>query len=457
LLEKAYAQLTRLDRKSYSERIPLGAPVGIGLRDRGSASFLGYNDQLGDVHKRLWVVLYDVEASRGWLVDGPSALLHLVRVSLHSHNNSRVGRRQAPLVLVEENENAANAGSHADKAFDTLAKEENKRLLLREDGTETVGSRVLEMISLLKTMSSEQKLFDQTNKLGLNGFRFNDLVERSGSVTRYTQGPHANFRSWINLVKEGNTLERDTLVLFGRNFGEILSPIDAGKLCHWRTVPKDKEYLAASVHDLRRIVIKNDGLTEWPWSLANQAYWSPAKVTFEHSSCVMGCEQGLCEPLQELFRYRKSHPALSTCFESFEKLPQGGAVIFGGVSSEVEIPSGTMSSTSQSEGNSSRKADAVVLGHSLKLKRSPDDLGSTGSRTNPSNLTSETVYSHQVSTRATTPDSFQDFREDHRIGKCVIEPFKDRVLNDSRWYSKSFRREHVFKRARFPVDTTRGS
>lgn len=62
--------------------VTTGVSVGIGIRDKPiHVSRNGYVDKLQWIHKK-YVVFRDEENKRGWLVNGTSALLHLLRTSL---------------------------------------------------------------------------------------------------------------------------------------------------------------------------------------------------------------------------------------------------------------------------------------------------------------------------------------------------------------------------------------
>ncbi|PVH69816.1 hypothetical protein DL98DRAFT_393071, partial [Cadophora sp. DSE1049] len=60
-------------------------PTAMGKRDNGPphGKYGRYFDRM-QLSRGQWVVLYDTKDSRGWLVDGASALLHLTRASLAS-------------------------------------------------------------------------------------------------------------------------------------------------------------------------------------------------------------------------------------------------------------------------------------------------------------------------------------------------------------------------------------
>lgn len=60
----------------------ISASFAVGMRDKSHfVPSTRYRDLIKDIGRK-YVVLFDVENERGWLVDGASALVHLARASL---------------------------------------------------------------------------------------------------------------------------------------------------------------------------------------------------------------------------------------------------------------------------------------------------------------------------------------------------------------------------------------
>lgn len=321
----SFERFHKLDRESYNQRIDSKEVVGFGHRDRGPAYNKGYREYIGNLYEKGWVVLYDVEADCGWLIDGPSALLHLVRASMALQNSGPAEIGQPKLSITNEAVDPL-AACHA---LLILLDEANKRTLLRSN--ESFEERVLDILCLMKVIFAEQEKLGHRGNNTLTGFTFIDLVQRNGKVGRYQKGPDKGFNAWINLVKGIKAA-----VLFGRGFGDLFVSATPGKNCPWRVLHKDKQHLAVRVRDLRRIVRGNDGLTEKPWAITDKAYWLPPRDVFVHDSCSKSCMHNTYEPTQILLSDPKSHETVGTSYENFDDLPITGAVIFGYNSTNAE-------------------------------------------------------------------------------------------------------------------------
>lgn len=233
-----------------------GDPVGIagsfviGKKDKpvfGSAQG-GYASRLKFIAKQ-YVVMYDLTDSRAWLVDGLSALLHLVRASLE-HDQNDVFK---PYFLYQKSQlKEAPATLHgADAAAAVLFHPQNCSIRLYTDsedtwdeetekrgdghlGTETVKEivskrkvtyyclrdRVLEIFSMLEKMIDHLNNVNSENGVGfrlrgtprniLEGFDFMDVATSNAPLR-----PHMiklniceSGRGWTDLVRsiQANTL-----------------------------------------------------------------------------------------------------------------------------------------------------------------------------------------------------------------------------------------------------------
>src|SRR5690242_17417171 len=70
--------------------VQMNATVALGKKDRPLSLIddNDFNEKISWIAGK-YVLLHDVEARIGWLVDGASALLHLLRASLHHDRGNR--------------------------------------------------------------------------------------------------------------------------------------------------------------------------------------------------------------------------------------------------------------------------------------------------------------------------------------------------------------------------------
>lgn len=113
--------------------INAGVNFSIGNKDKPIhvSSHKGYSKKIQWISKK-FVVLWDEEAKRGWLVNGATALLHLVRASL-DYNRTDILKQW----FLFKPEQMDNSGS----AIDVFMSRENKMLELYQDDDELNGQK----------------------------------------------------------------------------------------------------------------------------------------------------------------------------------------------------------------------------------------------------------------------------------------------------------------------------
>ncbi|KAF4497030.1 hypothetical protein FAGAP_6789 [Fusarium agapanthi] len=252
------------------------------------------------------VVFYDVEDRRAWLVDGASAVLHLVRASLHRDTNDPesayewvydpsklkdhwpgVGSRQAALQTLKRWENRALSvyvvGNHVDP---------NGALIPKYSTFEERVENTLHSIERLvdrqaKTASQDGIRISQTldPRREIVGFDIVDIIDPS--VPIYPRIQHLNTwgHGWNDLIP---TIGITTI--FGRNFGDLICSDKPNDICpNWRSVPPGKEYLAASVSTMqmlheKRLLRMEPGLAGG--ELTKKITWVASKETSVQCSCL---------------------------------------------------------------------------------------------------------------------------------------------------------------------------
>ncbi|KAK4451989.1 hypothetical protein QBC34DRAFT_457748 [Podospora aff. communis PSN243] len=137
----------------------------------------------------------------------------------------------------------------------------------------------------------------------------------------------AGGKSWVDLVKS-----LKAVTLFGKGFGELLEPVPsaANKCSLWRTLPKEREYLAVSSYDLSRILHQEGDAEACPAKLAPGVFWDPSEL-FGPCAC-MDPKRKSCDPAQSLLSeplfkrtLKKSTPTINPC----DLLGNTSAIVFG--------------------------------------------------------------------------------------------------------------------------------
>ncbi|KAJ5552462.1 hypothetical protein N7494_001840 [Penicillium frequentans] len=234
--------------------------------------------RIGYIPKLKWistkyVVLWDERDKRGWLVNGTSALLHLVRASLHHYSKDDF----SPSFLFDFDKMKNASGRKPNSAIEVLIHNGNKELEIYPGKSERSEE---EEIALGKEGSQSSK----THKKKRGYYLFEDLVEQQFTtleqIIEYQS--HASGENGVNLKVrvrkhlEGwdfvelatdydprprvATLEAigwgwvdfirsiGAITLFGRGFGELIRPVEFDRMCPgWKSLPTQKYYLAASV------------------------------------------------------------------------------------------------------------------------------------------------------------------------------------------------------------------
>lgn len=303
-----------------------GLSVNVVRGDRDKGIFVEHSGFPKHIYKAraLSVVLYDVKAQRGWLVDGASALLHLVRTQVvhgpgpyggvnslfnkagekFAHPSIDAGPNAARDLLLDNNtlkhvvleeflsyadERAVasnwetrspaivTAAGGSTVVANAAGKEPNAAAGTRKElyKITTMRDLIADAWGILEQIHNRQEEFakDHTKaelpsgwyKLGLGpkhleGYEFQDIVCGQGILTRRKIELHTNGKAWA-----GFTGRINSVVLFGSDFGEVYKVATTSssapcKTCE--TVPQGHEYLAVPISLLKEIQVRsrNQGL-----------------------------------------------------------------------------------------------------------------------------------------------------------------------------------------------------
>ncbi|KAH6632434.1 hypothetical protein F5144DRAFT_490121, partial [Chaetomium tenue] len=229
--------------------------------------------------RQRYVVLWDEEDKRGWLVNGTSALLHMLRASLEQFKLDDCSSE----FLFNESAFQPPPGHQrfqAKTAILTLLNPSNRKLRLyklKEDITEeivirpdggcetwtkvrtsytTVEDRVSELFESLEKIIDHQaqgensaKGLDMKSWLSdnhLQGWDFRDVVTDWDPIYLRVASLPSCGQTWVGFAKSIRAV-----VLFGRGFGDLIKPARGTQLGSWGTMPRGQGLLGACVADLR--------------------------------------------------------------------------------------------------------------------------------------------------------------------------------------------------------------
>jgi hypothetical protein len=280
-----------------------GFTGSIGIRDKPvhMSKEKGYRELVNWVRSQP-ILFYDAEDHRAWLIDGASALLHLVRASIHQDRQNAVYRSTWTFDETLEGDGLNRGGPTA--AIDTLLSINNLNRPLYLDIRSTANGQVEEVAYYFNNRVQEilynfQVLIDYqaqvaardgywfryTGKIisrSVIGFDFWDVAKPLAPVRPRAHDLRKVGHGWIDYVR---SIRATTL--FGRNFGDLLQATSPGDLCpEWRTVPKGFEYLAVSVSTLKIIRDARNEAVLRPGEITDGIMWSSRLELFSRCGCI---------------------------------------------------------------------------------------------------------------------------------------------------------------------------
>lgn len=310
-------------------------------------------------------VFYDRDERRAWLVDGASTLLHLLRASLEHYKSDIRLRRLLfadKINLVEAG--ATHTGSHG--AFEILSNVENQSIPLYHKKTNSwtevtassntipdhsmrekttyfcIRDRVEQLCHCLCQITAHQDDVHTQAGVGfklrltprrqLEGFDFMDLATGHGTLWPKVATLNAKGQGWVDFTR---AIHAPTL--FGSGFGNLLVPSTAQNQtqittrscsnCLWNSyLPKGKDYLAASVADIKEVIRRKGNLRVQPWRIVDDIHWSAPDLSFEPCTSQLSCRSKSRNRVQVLLP--SAFPKLRSR-QSPSKLAVNGAVVFG--------------------------------------------------------------------------------------------------------------------------------
>ncbi|RYP32296.1 hypothetical protein DL767_005271 [Monosporascus sp. MG133] len=305
-----------------------GFPFSIGQKDTPvRISRSGYTPKLKWIHEK-FVVLWDEEDKRGWLVNGSSALLHLLRASLEYDS---IDEFNSEFRFKREDMQEAPESHKANSAVKVLLNRENMKLEIypeKEDYVR-VKNRVEDLLDILEKIIDYQFLAASQSGVNLKfrarkhleGWDFNDLAKPSDPIHPRVATLQTPGKSWVDFTRAVHAV-----TLFGRGFGELIQPADTVSCAHWAKLPKGKYYLAACVYDLQKIMDRNGDQEANPMKLSDNIIWHNPDKIFEPCQCTEKLQEEHSDFVQVLLPsgFRGDLPKRDPL-----RLTGRGAVIFG--------------------------------------------------------------------------------------------------------------------------------
>ncbi|KAE8359467.1 hypothetical protein BDV27DRAFT_168539 [Aspergillus caelatus] len=261
----------------------IGSAFSIGHKDTAIHIVRnGYIEKLKSIRRRFFV-LWDEEDKRGWLVNGTSVLLHLLRASLKLDSMDEVSTE---FLFNPEDMQEAPETHKASSAIEVLVTWHNRKLpiYLEQEGlwNYEVSFATQDNVNLSRTRKH------------LESWDFNDLAN-SGDIfhprvaTLETIG-----KGWVDFTRAIHAI-----TLFGRRYSEVIQPISTGSCTKWAELPKGMYYLAASIQDLKEIMDMDGDSEASPIVLTHNVIWHNPDV-FATCQCEVDGQDKHSDPVQVL-------------------------------------------------------------------------------------------------------------------------------------------------------------
>jgi nucleoside phosphorylase len=224
------------------------------------------------------VILWDEDTKRGWLVNGTSALLHLVRASLE-HDSKDKFSSEFIFRSQDFQEPAPDASHKSDSAIGILLNHANRNLeIYREkDGYILFEDRVEHLFRILEQIMDHQVLvlssYDppylaaNVSRAYLEGWDFRDLASDLDPIYPRVATLSTPGMAWIEFTRS-----LKAVALLGQGFGEIMTPIHQ-RCRQWATLPIGQYNLAVSATDLMEIMDVVGDVGAIPPRLTERLVW----------------------------------------------------------------------------------------------------------------------------------------------------------------------------------------
>ncbi|EMC93922.1 hypothetical protein BAUCODRAFT_214432 [Baudoinia panamericana UAMH 10762] len=275
----------------FSHYVTGSSKISVGNRDTPLTYSLAREYEMQVDHAaNLFVIFYDCEARRAWMLDGREALLYLSRGFLSS-----------PHALPRRNgfsERVVDQFIHRDHmiegrrtAREILLQKQNREIKIYEGFTfEQLVSRFYETIWQMRSHVPKLQAAQRVNTTdlkkkfmhALEGFGFADTVSLNFPVrSRYARLGRSG-KEWCRFVNTTGTVN-----ILGKGFGQILGSLDNCRRC--KELPGGPDFLATFASLLEDIARQCEGVTAAHLKLMQNLYWNRPNEHFATTAC--GCTQ----------------------------------------------------------------------------------------------------------------------------------------------------------------------
>jgi hypothetical protein len=393
-----------------------------------------YEQKLMWIEKK-YVVFWDEKTRRGWLVNGTSALLHLVRMSLKLYEKGNYSEE----LLFNKNKMWNATTYEPTSAAQVLKDRRNRNLEVwpgksekfqeketrlpagqdvstsekRKRASYSFENLVEQKYSVLEILMESHKQSAGLNgiklkprlRIHLEGWDFEELANESDPEPRVATFKAAGY-SWVDFVHSIKAI-----ALFGRGFGDIIMPSKAEKICpQWSQLPAGEYHLAASMVDLNNIVRTFGKTCQDSIEVVHGCLWHSPHEPFALCHCQdHGNFRGSPEPsikhhspVQVLFP-KRSMRFSRACKP--QDLNNSGAVIFGHILSWGSGPvANDLGHISNEMSDHSYRADPLEAALKRNISETSVSLNCRGSKPLRSTYDDVSHTLPSANTALTTPD-----------------------------------------------------
>lgn len=309
---------------SISKIVSIGTSITPGRQDRGirTSSKDTFHTEIVQKMSKMHVLLYDHDDGRGWLVDGASAILHLLRFHVATYPpicegetfkldqfryaDSKAGFKSAKdvllspelqnVVLVEEP--AVEIEKQVTEMID--GKATSKIVIERSKRKKRVVDRVADLYEILELMYDNWKrrknaagIALESLNMKLEGWKFQDIVELEDDMNPVVAKLDGSADDWLRMVRYINAV-----VLIGNGFGDMMKPM--GDFCaNWCSVPQKDFCVAVPVSRLKHIAHKYGDPRMMPIKLTPDVFWPINQHPFI-CTCASASGRSTCYRGQQL-------------------------------------------------------------------------------------------------------------------------------------------------------------
>lgn len=288
----------------------MGATVAVGVKDRpirGPRD--SYISTLSDFQTR-YVVFWDTQADRGWLVNANTALLHLSRASwrriqegplssqvIHSWSDLHVPTEKtehdadtAIKILADESNRGLELWKDAvqkepiisrkpDGSFESVVKEKTTYYCFQHL-VESIANVLEKLCDHLLDISQDGISLMCRVQYHLDGWDFNDVIGNKAFNPKVAT-LKAFGAGWADLIDDIKAV-----VIHGKGFGEMIRPAPTGGMCKlWSQLPPERYYLGTTVSDLRRIADEYGDWDTVPVQITQRLHWRSSRGARGRCQC----------------------------------------------------------------------------------------------------------------------------------------------------------------------------